>query len=64
MICQRLDQEEAKLEKEGGAGAGAKEDGNESYIETLRRIKDQSDERFLNVAREFVTMIVRFSLDA
>lgn len=55
MICQRLDEEEARVTKEGRQPV--KEDGSESYLAMLRRLKDASDERFLQVAREWTAMI-------
>ncbi|GAA6023933.1 hypothetical protein JCM11491_000292, partial [Sporobolomyces phaffii] len=55
MICRRLDDEEARVAKEGGPTT--KEDGTETYLNMLRRVKDQSDERFLHVAREWTAMI-------
>lgn len=56
LICQRLDAEEARVAKTGGPAVG--DDGGESYLDMLRRVKEESDNRLLQVAREFTAMIV------
>ncbi|GAA5963875.1 hypothetical protein JCM3765_004048 [Sporobolomyces pararoseus] len=61
MICQRLDEEEARVAKEGPPAP--KEDGSETYLDMLRRVKDTSDERLLQVAREWTAMIQSYGSD-
>ncbi|GAA5892229.1 uncharacterized protein JCM6883_007292, partial [Sporobolomyces salmoneus] len=55
LICQTLDREEARVAKM--SGGSTQEDGGDTYLGMLRRVKDQSDERILSVAREFTAMI-------
>lgn len=56
MLCRRLDAEEERVAKEGGEGKEG--EGTESYVEMLRRVKESSDERFLEVSREWTAMLV------
>ncbi|GAA5910710.1 hypothetical protein JCM5296_006820 [Sporobolomyces johnsonii] len=48
-IIKRLDEEEA-VAKEGSKDGGA-------YLEVLKRLKDRSDERFLDAAREYTKLL-------
>ena len=55
MLCRRLDAEEERVRNVEGEG---KEGEGESYVEMLRRVKESSDERFLEVSREWTAMLV------
>jgi len=55
-LVDRLREEETKAATQPAG------EGDAAYLDVLRRLKHQSDERFLRAAREYCDLLVRLSL--